>query len=175
MKKLAVLLSVLCMTAHAKPVISQAETLKIFEISGFGGQEYKNDDGFSKKFDPKTQSIEHCVTWANGDESCATTFIKEIKDINGDKQPEILVIDEAHGTYHYGNTGRAFALLTKTKTGYRVIAESMGIPTFLKTKGKDGYPDIEVGGPGFCFSVLRYDGEYYDHHRYEYAGKPCQR
>lgn len=173
MKKLAVLLSVLCMTAHASPALSQAETLKIFDASGLAGKEFSDGVGFSKQVNTN-QSVDHCFSF-DGDKLCATTYIQEIKDINGDKQPEILVIDEAHGTYHYGNTGRAFALLTKTKTGYRVIAESMGIPTFLKTKGKDGYPDIEVGGPGFCFSVLRYDGEYYDHHRYEYAGKPCQR
>lgn len=175
MKKLALaLLSVLCLTAHAKPSISQQEALTIFKLSGFGGQEFANDDGFSKKFDPKTQSMEHCVTWDNADKSCATTFIDSIKDINGDRQPEILVIDEAHGSYHYGMTGTAFALLTKTSTGYRLIAESVGIPTFLKTKGKYGYPDIEVGGPGFCFSVLRYDGKSYQYHRSEYEGKACE-
>lgn len=49
----------------------------------------------------------------------------------------------------------------------------MGIPTFLKTKGKDGWPDIENGGPGFCVAVYRWNGQKYDVNRYEYQGKAC--
>ena len=49
----------------------------------------------------------------------------------------------------------------------------MGIPTFLKTKGKDGWLDIENGGPGFCFAVYRWNGEKYDVNHYEYNGKVC--
>ena len=44
---------------------------------------------------------------------------------------------------------------------------------FSKTKGKDGWPDIENGGPGFCFAVNRWNGQKYDVNRYEYQGKAC--
>ncbi len=33
------------------------------------------------------------------------------------------------------------------------------IPTFLKTKGKDGSPDIENGGSGFCSAIYRWNGQ----------------
>jgi hypothetical protein len=47
-------------------------------------------------------------------------------------------------------------------------------PTQLKTKGKDGWPDISVGGPGFCFPVQRWNGKAYELNRFEYEGKRCK-
>jgi hypothetical protein len=44
----------------------------------------------------------------------------------------------------------------------------------LKTKGKDGWPDISVGGPGFCFPVQRWNGKAYELNRCEYEGKRCK-
>ena len=38
----------------------------------------------------------------------------------------------------------------------------------------DGWPDIQVGGPGFCFPVLRWNGKEYILNRHEYEGKPCE-
>ncbi|MDO4699777.1 MAG: hypothetical protein Q4A69_03710 [Moraxella sp.] len=174
MKKFTIIaLSALTMSAYAaQSSMPPNEALKIFQISGLGDQAFANEGGFSKKFDPKNLSLEHCIK-LDGEKLCATTSIKSATDINGDKQPEIVVIDDAHSTYHYGNTGTAFALLTKTKTGYRLIADGIGIPSFLKTKGKNGYPDLEVGGLGFCFAVLRYNGAQYQYHRREYDGKAC--
>jgi hypothetical protein len=49
------------------------------------------------------------------------------------------------------------------------------VPRFLATRGKDGWPDLEVGGPGFCFPVQRWNGRAYAQHRMEYEGKPCRR
>ena len=48
------------------------------------------------------------------------------------------------------------------------------IPEFLETTGKDGWPDISVGGPGFCFPVERWNGSEYVLHRHEYEGKACK-
>jgi hypothetical protein len=39
-----------------------------------------------------------------------------------------------------------------------------GIYTVLKTKSK-GYPDIEIGGPGTCFPVWRWNGRAYAIHK----------
>lgn len=79
------------------------------------------------------------------------------------------------GTYCYGFTGIAFQLLSKQANGsWRVMSSNNGIPEFLKTKGKDGWPDISVGGPGFCFPVQRWNGKAYTLNRHEYEGKRCK-
>jgi len=44
----------------------------------------------------------------------------------------------------------------------------------LKTKGKDGWPDIENGGPGFCSAIYRWNGQEYVANRHEYEGKACE-
>ena len=66
-------------------------------------------------------------------------------------------------------------MLSKQANGsWRVMSRNNGIPEFLKTKGKDGWPDISVGGPGFCFPVERWNGKSYEVHRFEYQGKRCK-
>jgi len=35
-------------------------------------------------------------------------------------------------------------------------------------------PDMSVGGPGFCFPVLRWNGKAYVQNRYQYEGKACR-
>jgi hypothetical protein len=52
--------------------------------------------------------------------------------------------------------------------------EGFGFATFLETRGKDNWPDLQLGGPGFCFPVYRWDGYIYELNRKEYEGKPCQ-
>lgn len=80
--------------------------------------------------------------------------IETVRDLNGDGRPEAVVTEG--GTYCYGFTGIAFQLLGKQASGrWRVMSRNNGIPEFLKTKGEDGWPDISVGGPGFCFPVHR--------------------
>jgi len=79
------------------------------------------------------------------------------------------------GTYCYGLTGMAFTLLSKQANGsWRVMTGSTGIAEFLKTRGVGGWPDILVGGPGFCFPVERWNGKEYTLHRFEYEGKRCK-
>ncbi len=41
------------------------------------------------------------------------------------------------------------SLLSKKLEHWKLIFENMGIPTFLKTKGKDGWPDIEMAAQDF--------------------------
>ena len=36
------------------------------------------------------------------------------------------------------------------------------------------WPDISVGGPGFCFPVERWNGKEYKLNRFEYEGKRCK-
>ena len=99
--------------------------------------------------------------------------IDEVRDLNGDGRPEAVVSEG--GTFCYGFTGTGFQLLSRQADGrWRRITGDIGIPEFLKTKGAGGWPDISIGGPGFCFPVQRWNGREYAVHRHEYEGKPCK-
>ena len=66
-------------------------------------------------------------------------------------------------------------LVSKQADGsWRRVAGGPGVPAFLGTKGAEGWPDIEVGGPGFCFPVERWNGRQYVLHRHQYGGRPCR-
>jgi hypothetical protein len=99
--------------------------------------------------------------------------IEEVADVNGDGLPDA-VLSEG-GTYCYGHTGQGYWIVSKLATGgWRVMTSGTGIPEFLRTKGADGWPDISVGGPGFCFPVERWNGKAYKLQRWEYEGKACK-
>lgn len=98
--------------------------------------------------------------------------IEEVRDLNGDGRPEAVVTEG--GTFCYGFTGAGFQLLGKQEDGsWRRITADIGIPRFLDSTGADGWPDISIGGPGFCFPVQRWNGSEYALHRHEYEGKAC--
>src|SRR3546814_10309317 len=66
-------------------------------------------------------------------------------------------------------------LLSKQPNGgWRMMDGGQGIPEFLATKGAGGWPDISIGGPGFCFPVVRWNGKEYAIHRHQYEGKACR-
>lgn len=110
-----------------------------------------------------------------GDSGASYTpgVIQEVRDLNGDNRPEAVVTEG--GSYCYGFTGEAFTLLSKQANGsWRVMTSNTGIAEFLKTRGVGGWPDISVGGPGFCFPVERWNGKEYKLQRFEYEGKHCK-
>jgi len=83
----------------------------------------------------------------------------EVTDLNGDGQPEIWITEGS--VFCYGNTGTAFVLLTRDGDGWRKLLDEVGMQVVHET-GRDGWPDIEVGGPGFGqFPVYRWDGQGY--------------
>lgn len=99
--------------------------------------------------------------------------IESVADLNGDGQPEAVVTEG--GTYCYGMAGTAFVLVSRQASGRWVrMTSGLGMPMVLNTRGKSNWPDVQVGGPGFCFPVLRWDGREYKRHRFEYEGKRCQ-
>lgn len=99
--------------------------------------------------------------------------ISERKDLNGDGQIDAVVTEG--GAYCYGNTGTQFWLLAGQPGGkWKLLVSAIGIPDFQKTRSVGGWPDIEVGGPGFCFPVLRWNGQEYRLARHQYDGKPCK-
>ncbi|MBO9669971.1 MAG: hypothetical protein J7485_05595 [Sphingobium sp.] len=96
-----------------------------------------------------------------------------MKDLNGDGRPEAVVIES--GSYCYGNTGQAFWLVSQQANGtWKLLYNETGMAEFLATKGVGGWPDISIGGPGFCFPVVRWNGTTYKFNRNAYEGKPCR-
>ena len=143
-------LAVLSATAFAetKPNIPAKKISQIFKAAGFA----KTKNGWKGK--------------------CDTGEITIYKDLNGDGLKDAVISD--YSTMCYGNTGVGYYIIAQQKEGqWKTILKEAGIPEFLKTKGKDGWPDIENGGSGFCFEVLRWNGQKYDVNRYEYNGKAC--
>jgi hypothetical protein len=108
-----------------------------------------------------------------GTDSYEAGAIDIVRDLNGDGRPEVVITEGS--TFCYGMTGTGFTLLSKQANGaWKMITASQGIPEFLATKGVAGWPDIEVGGPGFCFPVVRWNGREYALHRHQYEGKLCR-
>lgn len=106
-------------------------------------------------FRPKGQK------WVDESGECEAFIEPEgVRDLNGDGRPEIVVTGS--GGFCYSNTGQGYWLMQKTPAGtWRVVDQNQGIPTFLSTRGVGGWQDIQVGGPGFCFPIMRYDGKAY--------------
>lgn len=99
--------------------------------------------------------------------------IDRVADLNGDSRPEVIITEG--GTFCYGNTGQGYFLVTKLADGgWKLLGKGTGIAEFLNTKGADGWPDLQVGGPGFCFPVLRWNGREYKLQRWQYEGKACR-
>jgi hypothetical protein len=95
------------------------------------------------------------------------------RDLNGDGRPEAILSEG--GTFCYGATGAGYALLSKQGDGgWRLMSSGAGMVEPLATKGAAGYPDLLIGGPGFCFPVHRWNGRDYVNHRFEYEGKLCR-
>lgn len=107
-------------------------------------------------------------TWA----MCAPGTISEVRDINGDGLPEAIITES--GTECHGMTGEGYSLVSKLPGGaWKLVSGGTGIPIFLKGSA-GGWPDLQIGGPGFCFPVLRWNGQKYALHRHEYEGKRCK-
>jgi hypothetical protein len=104
----------------------------------------------------------------------ATTRIDLIRDLNGDSRTDVIVVEDS--TQCYGATGSAFVLLAGQPGGkWKKMFGSVGVAEVLdQHRGVGNWPDISIGGPGFCFPVVRWTGRAYVTHRREYLGKPCR-
>jgi hypothetical protein len=119
-------------------------------------------------------ALQRKVMWVMcaDDPNSSGAAIDAVRDLNGDGHPDAVVTEG--GTFCYGHAGTGYRLLSKQADGkWRVMSGGSGIPEFLTMKGVGGWPDISVGGPGFCFPVQRWNGKAYALHRFEYEGKRC--
>jgi hypothetical protein len=102
-------------------------------------------------------------TYFDKDCNQETAYKNDVVDLNGDGQPEVFVSIE--GTCWGGMTGVFLDLMIKGADGkWKSQFGFPGIYQVLETKNK-GYPDIEIGGPGFCFPIWRWNGKEYAIHK----------
>lgn len=104
----------------------------------------------------------------------ATLRIDLHRDLNGDGRKDVIVVEDSARCY--GGDGTSFVLLAGQPGGkWKKMLGSVGVAEVLdQRRGVANWPDISVGGQGFCFPVLRWNGRDYANHRREYLGKPCR-
>jgi len=87
----------------------------------------------------------------------------ELVDLNKDGNSEIFIMVESSC---FGNAGFYLSLLIKDKNNQwqENFGFSAGGYRLLKSVS-DGYPEIEITGPGFCFPVWRLNGAKYAIHK----------
>jgi hypothetical protein len=124
------------------PKLSPAEMTAIYKAAGLTERGGKVIDACGKPVEPKV----------------------DVVDLNGDGQPEVFV--QVMDSMCYGMAGGELFLFIKDKHGHwrSNLGFSAGGYKLLSTKNK-GYPDIEIGGPGFCFPVWRWNGRAYAIHK----------
>ncbi|MEA3641723.1 MAG: hypothetical protein VBE63_17550 [Lamprobacter sp.] len=85
----------------------------------------------------------------------------EVKDLNTDGTPEVFVHVPS---LCYGHSGNLSLLIKDKKGNWKDNFGFTGVYRILDTKSM-GYPDIEIGGPGTCFPVWRWNGKAYAIHK----------
>jgi hypothetical protein len=98
------------------------------------------------------------------DDTCGqpATAEVQIRDLNGDKVDEVLIT--------YGNSclsgmaGSSVAVFIRDKADrYQSQLGFPGVLAEVRPAKGGGYPDLLIGGPGFCFPVWRWNGAAYAH------------
>lgn len=155
---ISVTLALSSATMFASPAqLSPSDETAAFKAAGYS---LKGKQWHSACDDPSTPSYTPGV-------------IESIRDLNGDGRQEAVITEG--GTFCYGNTGTGYSLVSKQANGkWKLITSGTGIPSFLASKGVGGWPDIEIGGPGFCFPVVRWNGREYVLQSHQYENKPCK-
>ena len=141
----------------ASPQLSAADQQAAFKAAGFTlhGKNWR-----SACEDPDTASY-------------TPGTIETVGDLNGDGRPDAVITEGS--SFCYGMAGTGFSIVSKQANGsWKLITNGIGIVSLLSTKGVGGWPDIEIGGPGFCFPVQRWNGREYRLHGYQYEGKACK-
>jgi hypothetical protein len=149
-------LMLLAMPAAAQVTLSPADQAAAFKAAGFkkaGKQWQACGDPGSAGYTPGT--------------------IETVRDLNGDGRPEAVITEGS--TACFGGDEMGYSIVSKqADQSWKSITAGAGIVTLLGTKGVGNWPDIEIGGQGFCFPVQRWNGRAYVLRRHQYEGKPCR-
>jgi hypothetical protein len=141
--------------AASSPKLPPAQEAAAFKAAGFklDGKQWRACEDASPSYTPGA--------------------IEQVRDFNGDGHVDAVITESS--TNCYGNAEVGYSIVSQQANGaWRLISQGQGMVTFMTTKGVGGWPDIEVGGPGFCFPVLRWNGKEYVLHGHQYEGKPCR-
>ena len=133
-----------------------------------------SEDDSAAAFTAAGFTFENGVWGGCGDPGTASYVpgaIETVADLNGDGNPEAVIVESSG--YCFGAAGQGYSLVSKGSNGWTLLDSGQGMAVFLETTGEGGWPDLMVGGPGFCFPVLRWDGAQYVQYRFEYDDKPC--
>lgn len=142
------------------PALAQGEMLPTDEPAAFAAAGFVEQDG----------KWVACVD--DPTESYSAGKIEQVIDANGDAQPEAVIAEGS--LFCYGMQGAGYYIVSRQADGsWKLLTSGSGIPIFLETMGADGWRDLQIGGPGFCFAVERWNGSEYVLNRYEYEGKRC--
>lgn len=152
-----VLAALLPVPAYAQARLSPTDEAAAFRAAGFkraGGQWKACDDPGSAGYEPGR--------------------VDQSGDFNGDGLPDAVIVEGS--TACFGDTGASYAVVSKRADGlWHRIADGSGVISFLPRRpGAPSWPDMEVGGPGFCFPIQRWNGYAYALNRWAYEGKPCR-
>jgi hypothetical protein len=96
------------------------------------------------------------------DGACEEPVFPQFRFLDLDEDGTEEVIVDSGNTCVSGMTGTSVWLFVKDATGrYRSNLGFPGMIDFLPTSNL-GFPDLLIGGPGFCFPVWRWNGQEYD-------------
>lgn len=142
--------------AAATPKLTPADTAAAFRAAGFvrkAGQWRSCDDPGTAGYMPGSVEL--------------------VQDMNGDGKPEAIITESS--SFCFGAAEQGYVLVSKQANGsWKKITGGTGMVSVLKTKGAANWPDLSIGGPGFCFPVERWNGKAYALHRFQYEGRPCK-
>lgn len=124
---------------HLTATITQGELKEIYSAAGLTERNGKILDACDR---PTTPEI-------------------DVKDLNADGTPEVFVHVPS---LCYGHSGNLSLLILDKKGNWKDNFGFTGVYRILETKSM-GYPDIEIGGPGSCFPVWRWNGKAYAIHK----------
>lgn len=97
------------------------------------------------------------------DDTCGEDVSPEVEivDLNGDGMEEVFV--SWGNTCTSGRAGQSITLFVKDRTGQFV--KNLDMPgTYEKLSSRhNGFPDLMIGGPGFCHGIWQWKGAKYDY------------
>jgi hypothetical protein len=155
----ALALLVLISLAGADVVLAQAEGYQILfnpdstTIAEAGQRAIFDQLGYNVSADGSSLEVMDCG---------AIYTQTEEDDLNGDGIPEVFVLGGNSCTS--GMAGSSLSLFIKNAEGSWGM--NLGFPAggWTKLEAENlGYPDLSIGGPGFCEAVYRWDGSSYQH------------